>query len=157
MNGNQSVKQVTSFDPRDTIVALSSAPGTGARAIVRLSGPNAVALVVPFWSGPALVPPQRALLSGTLSLADIHGSLPADVEAALDFADEDIRFVGQEETLKRLAAGLAQLTLLKKQLEQRAVSERPFRAVLAGRPNAGKSSLFNALTGAAALVSPQPG
>ena len=28
-------------DPQDTIVALSSAPGPGARAIVRLSGPAA--------------------------------------------------------------------------------------------------------------------
>ena len=32
-----------------------------------------------------------------------------------------------------------------------------FRVVLTGRPNAGKSSLFNALAGADALVSPQPG
>src|SRR5262249_37048266 len=39
---------------------------------------------------------------------------------------------------------------------QRATSERPFRAVLVGEPNAGKSSLFNAL-GGTALVSPQPG
>jgi tRNA modification GTPase len=84
-------------------------------------------------------------------------NLLADVEAALDFADEDVRFVGQEETLRRLAAGLAQLTLLKRQLEQRSLSERPFRAVLAGGPNAGKTSLFNALTGGAALVSPEPG
>ena len=87
------------------------------------------------------------------ALRDDLLNLLADVEAALDFADEDVRFVGAEETLQRLAAGLAQLTLLKRQLEQRAVSERPFRAVLVGRPNAGKSSLFNALTGAAALVS----
>jgi tRNA modification GTPase len=84
-------------------------------------------------------------------------NLLADVEAGLDFADEDIQFVGQEETLKRLAAGMARLTLLRRQLEQRATTERPFRVVLAGRPNAGKSSLFNALAGAAALVSPEPG
>jgi tRNA modification GTPase len=83
--------------------------------------------------------------------------LLADVEAGLDFADEDISFVGQEETLKRLANGLARLTLLRRQLEQRAVCDRPFRVVLAGRPNAGKSSLFNALAGASALVSPEPG
>jgi tRNA modification GTPase len=84
-------------------------------------------------------------------------NLLADVEAALDFADEDIRFVGNDETLHRLAAGLGRLTVLRRQIEQRAVTDRPFRVVLAGRPNAGKSSLFNALAGAAALVSPEPG
>ena len=34
---------------------------------------------------------------------------------------------------------------------------RGFRVVLCGRPNAGKSSLFNALCKAVALVSSQPG
>ncbi|MCI0460285.1 MAG: tRNA modification GTPase, partial [Gemmataceae bacterium] len=84
-------------------------------------------------------------------------NLLADVEAALDFTEEDIQFVSQPEVLCRLARGMAQLTLLQKQLDQRAVAERPFRVVLGGRPNAGKSSLFNALAGADALVSPEPG
>lgn len=84
-------------------------------------------------------------------------NLLAEVEAGLDFAEEDIRFVHPEELLKRIAKGMAQVTLLSKQLEKRATSGSAFRVVLAGRPNAGKSSLFNALTGAAALVSPEPG
>jgi tRNA modification GTPase len=107
---------------------------------------------------------QQALvqLAGGLALPlnDLRDdllNLLADVEAGLDFSDEDINFVGQEDILKRLAGGMAQLTLLRRQLDQRAINSDVFRAVLVGRPNAGKSSLFNAVAGANALVSPQPG
>ncbi len=83
--------------------------------------------------------------------------LLADVEAELDFTEEDIHFVNRDELLRQLASTLAHVTLLGKQLEQRAVSGGSFCVVLAGPPNAGKSSLFNALAGKpAALVSPQP-
>jgi tRNA modification GTPase len=84
-------------------------------------------------------------------------NLLADVEAGLDFADEDISFVQQDDMLKRLGKALAHLTLLGKQLQQRGLADRVFRAVLTGCPNTGKSSLFNALAGADALVSPLPG
>lgn len=85
-------------------------------------------------------------------------NLLADVEAGLDFTEENIRFVSADDLLKRLGRGMAHLILLQKQIAQRAVSQRPFRVVLAGKPNAGKSSLFNALAGkSAALVSAEPG
>jgi tRNA modification GTPase len=246
---------------RDTIAALSTANGPGARAIVRVSGPASSAVVasvfaseppliagrclrsgqlrlpdlaplpadVYFWAAPhsytgqdvaeihtlscpplldvliaqllqagcrAAQPGEftlRAFLSGKLDLTRaeaVHAviesgsreelkhalkqlaggmarplqelrddllNLLADVEAGLDFADEDIRFVQPEEMLQRLGKALAQVTLLGKQLDQRALTERVFRVVLTGRPNAGKSSLFNALGGGNALVSPQPG
>jgi tRNA modification GTPase len=251
-------------DPQDTIVALSSAPGPGARAIVRLSGPEArpiaARVFVPalevapagqrrfeghvrlsrpaaslpadlyFWPAPRTYTGQdlvelhtlscpplldvliadllaagaraagpgeftlRAFLAGKLdlpraeavlglieagnreelkqALAQLAGGvtrhleglrqdlldLLADVEAGLDFAEEDIDLVSQRAMLDRLARGLAQVTLVQKQLDQRGLGGRPYRAVLAGRPNAGKSSLFNALAGARlALVSAQPG
>jgi tRNA modification GTPase len=97
------------------------------------------------------------------ALRDDLLNLLADVEAGLDFADEDIQFIEGNELLKHLARALAQLQLLRKQLEQRAMGDRPFRVVLVGRPNAGKSSLFNALVpsssggSGSALVSDQPG
>jgi tRNA modification GTPase len=104
-----------------------------------------------------------AHLAGGLStpLAQLRSNLLdllADVEAALDFADEDLQFVDEGQLLTRLARGLAQVTNLQRQLGRRAVSDAKFRVVIVGRPNAGKSSLFNALAGRpAALVSPAPG
>ena len=84
-------------------------------------------------------------------------NLLADVEAALDFADEDIEFVTRDATLTRLGAAIRHLEAVERQLDARTVSGRPVRAALVGRPNAGKSSLFNALAGGAALVSPIAG
>jgi len=251
-------------DPAETIVALASAQGPGARGIVRLSGRISFAIAqsllgesgtlspgerrivsgnillpgfysplpaeVYFWTSPRTYtgedvveihtlssPPllelliarclnlgaraaqpgeftMRAFLAGKLdltqaeavlgiieagdqdelrqALAQLAGgasqplhklredllNLLADVEAGLDFSEEDIHFVGQRDLLDRLSHALAHVTLVRKQLEQRAVAQRPFRVVLAGKPNAGKSMLFNALLGkAAALVSAEAG
>lgn len=83
--------------------------------------------------------------------------LLADVEAGLDFADEDLQFVDPTELLLRLGRALAQVTLVGKQLDSRALAGASYRIVLTGRPNAGKSSLFNRLAGATALVSAEPG
>lgn len=245
----------------DTIVALSSAPGPGVRAIVRLSGPAAAAVVgrvflgewpaprsfasgslaltglearlpadLYFFAGPhsytgedlaeihtISAPPlverlladllvagarsaqageftMRAFLTGKKDLpraeavlavieaaddADLQAALGqlaggvseplaklrddllnllADVEAALDFSDEDIEFVSNADTIVRIGAGIAHLMNLKRQLDDRSVTRRPMRIALAGEPNAGKSSLFNALLGTdAALVSERAG
>jgi tRNA modification GTPase len=91
------------------------------------------------------------------SLRDDLLNLLADVEAALDFADEDIEFVGKADTLRRVATAIEHLEGVRKQLDDRTVSGRPVRVTLVGLPNAGKSSLFNALAGGTAIVSPIPG
>ncbi len=92
------------------------------------------------------------------ALRDDLLNLLADVEAALDFTDEDLTFVEHSQLLSRLAKALAQVTLVGKQIDNRGTAGPTFRVVLAGPPNAGKSSLFNALAGAnAALVSPVAG
>ena len=107
--------------------------------------------------------PALAQLAGGVGrpLEHLRGdllNLLADVEAGLDFADEGIEFVGETDLLLRIGGGIAQLINLRRQLDSRAVSGRAVRAALVGRPNAGKSSLFNALAGGPrALVSPEAG
>lgn len=92
------------------------------------------------------------------SLRDDLLDLLAEVEAALDFAEEEITETSQKALLDRLTAALARVTVIGKQIERRSLERRPFRVVLSGAPNAGKSSLFNALSGSsAAIVSPEPG
>src|SRR5262245_35575317 len=64
--------------PDDTIVALSSAAGPGARAVVRLSGPRAFALVATrFQSVDTIEPKQRRCYRGHLTLPGVDAPLPA--------------------------------------------------------------------------------
>ena len=102
-------------------------------------------------------------LAGGLSgpLASLRGNLIdllADLEAGLDFADEDIEFVSAEQLTGRLASAATTLAALIDQADARAVTRPRRRVVLAGLPNAGKSTLFNALARRrAALVSGESG
>src|SRR4051794_35338438 len=67
-------------DPNDTIVALSSAPGPGARAVVRLSGAAAARVVARFFrSDGGLGVEARHFYQGQLALPEVRAPLPADV------------------------------------------------------------------------------
>src|SRR5262249_59036952 len=67
-------------DPRDTIVALSSAPGPGGRAIVRVSGPGSLACALTrFRSVQPIDAKRRWCYAGQLYLDGVHSPLPADL------------------------------------------------------------------------------
>lgn len=80
----------------------------------------------------------KALVEGLIRLR-------AQIEATLDFGDEDIDFLSDAVLQQRLQALLEQLQTLQHQAGHGRLLREGMTVVIAGPPNAGKSSLLNCL------------
>mgnify|MGYP002638613527 CR=1 FL=1 len=81
-----------------------------------------------------------------------------NVEAAIDFSDEDIDLLSDTRVKKSLQEILLSLEATLRQAQQGALLKEGINVVIAGKPNAGKSSLLNALSGLeSAIVTDIPG
>jgi len=84
--------------------------------------------------------------------------LIATMEAGIDFAEDDIDVLARAEILERISRVTAPLQRLERSYAYGRVVREGFRLAIAGRPNAGKSSLFNALVERErAIVTAAPG
>lgn len=90
---------------------------------------------------------QGAFSSQVNALVEKVIHLRIYVEAAIDFPDEEIDFLSDGKVANDLNHIIEHLATLRKEANQGAIMREGMKVVIAGRPNAGKSSLLNALSG----------
>ena len=74
------------------------------------------------------------------------------VEASIDFPDEEIDFLADGKIEANLRGIINQLDDVRSEAKQGSILREGMKVVIAGRPNAGKSSLLNALAGREAAI-----
>ncbi|ABV34614.1 tRNA modification GTPase TrmE [Shewanella sediminis HAW-EB3] len=80
-------------------------------------------------------------------LVDRVTNLRLYVEAAIDFPDEEVDFLSDGKIAGSLYRIITKLDSVQASAKQGAIIREGMKVVIAGRPNAGKSSLLNALAG----------
>ena len=111
-------------------------------------------------------------LAGTAALMQVQGQLSSHLgelleqitaarlrcELAIDFADQDLPQIDLDDLRQRINSIMEQTRLLQSEGRQGRIIRESIRVLIAGPPNSGKSSLFNAfLRYNRAIVTPQPG
>ncbi len=127
-----------------------------------LNQAEAIADIIDGASQAAVRAAQRSLRGdfsqAVMQLNDGVTELRVFVEAAIDFPEEEIDFLDDARLREKLDSVTEHFAELEHKIQQGVLLRDGIQVVIAGPPNAGKSSLLNVLTGQdSAIVTKQPG